>query len=100
MDPMKINVYTMKGKSKSVTPTYRLIDEDTNTEHDLAYVPPGRHTLPPPSQDNKGTPGKVNPDVVTASKSDDDHIIRSPTRAALGSKRGSTSGSESASSSE
>lgn len=38
MAPKKVSVYTKKEKSKSFILTYWLIDEDTDTDQDLAYM--------------------------------------------------------------
>uniref|UniRef100_M1DS51 Integrase core domain containing protein n=1 Tax=Solanum tuberosum TaxID=4113 RepID=M1DS51_SOLTU len=46
MDPKKAPVYAAKGMLKSVAPSFRLSDEDTNPETDPAYVPPTTSTSP------------------------------------------------------
>uniref|UniRef100_M1DEV2 Integrase core domain containing protein n=1 Tax=Solanum tuberosum TaxID=4113 RepID=M1DEV2_SOLTU len=97
MAPKKLVTYSNQGKSKFVTPSFRLIDEDTDTEIDPSYIPPNTRTSPTAPRATRGTSQKVITDIVTVSQSDEEHtLIGSPTGDASSSEEGSMSRFESA----
>uniref|UniRef100_M1DDU1 Integrase core domain containing protein n=1 Tax=Solanum tuberosum TaxID=4113 RepID=M1DDU1_SOLTU len=98
MAPKKLVNYSKQGKSKSVAYSFRLVDEDTDTETDPTYIPPNTKTSPTAPRATRGTSQKVITDVITVSQSNEEHtLIGSPTRDASSSEEGSMSGSEAAS---
>ncbi|KAK4721333.1 hypothetical protein R3W88_011566 [Solanum pinnatisectum] len=98
MAPKQAPTYAAKGKSKSVAPTLRLIDEDMDGE----YVPPP--TGPPPLLHAlHGTePGRCNPTWSVPQSDEGFTLIGSPTgsESALGSGSSSSSNGSTASSFE
>uniref|UniRef100_M1DPU4 Integrase core domain containing protein n=1 Tax=Solanum tuberosum TaxID=4113 RepID=M1DPU4_SOLTU len=95
MASKKLVTYSKQGKSKYVAPSFRLIDKDTDTEKDPAYVPPNTRTSPTAPQVTRSTPQKMLPNVVTVSQSDEEHILIGSPTVAASSSEGSMSGSES-----
>lgn len=84
-------MYTKRGKYKFVALFLLFINRDTNNEKDPTYAPPGRHSLSGASRTTRGTPLKVNPDVVIASQFEEEQTLTgSPTRAASILQGGST----------
>uniref|UniRef100_M1DJY8 Integrase core domain containing protein n=1 Tax=Solanum tuberosum TaxID=4113 RepID=M1DJY8_SOLTU len=73
--PKKLVTYSKQGKSKFVAPSFRMIDEDTDTDKDPTYIPPNKRTSPTAPRATKGTPRQVIPDVVTVSQSDEEHTL-------------------------
>uniref|UniRef100_M1DHS7 Integrase core domain containing protein n=1 Tax=Solanum tuberosum TaxID=4113 RepID=M1DHS7_SOLTU len=80
----------INGRSKSMAPTFRLINEDTDAEKDPEYAPLTGRTSPTTPRDTQNQSKKVVSYVVTASQSDEEHTL-------IGLLAVSASGSESAS---
>ena len=72
------------GRSKSVTPSQRMIGT-FDDERDPEYVPPGAMTTTPDARESRATYQKVVCGVVTAFQSDEERTLTStPSRSALG----------------
>ncbi|KAH0633261.1 hypothetical protein KY284_036047 [Solanum tuberosum] len=97
MAPKKAPTWAPKSKSKSMAPSFRLINEYTDTEKDPAYVPPTRKTSPTTPRTTCNQSPQVGTDVINVSQSDEENtLIGSPAGSAFVSKASSASGSEAA----